>query len=211
MMRSLLLAGSMLFAPSLASAQTVIPTATAGLAAAAQPLAIASGITAEHKAAYRSIFAAIRAGDWTTAQSGIDALPGGPLTDVAQAELILAKGSPKAADDKLAALLTGATDLPEAPDLAAIAAKRGLSSPTLPVARDLVRFAGPSRRQTARSLKNDRAAAALAQQALPLLRDDRPSEGEALVQAKLPELSPEAQAEWLQRTSWSYYLTGDDA
>lgn len=211
MIRSLLFAGTMLFVPTLAQSQTVIPTATAGLAAAAQPLLIASGMTPDQKSAYRAIFAAIRAGDWATAQAGIDAQPNGPLSDVAQAELILAKGSPKAPDERLAALLSTASDLPEAGDMATIASKRGLSSHNLPIARDLVRFAGPSRRQTARTQRNDRAAAALAQQALPLLRDDRPSDGEALVQAKLAELSPEAQAEWLQRTSWSYYLTGDDA
>ena len=213
MMRALLIAGLLAFAPGMAAAQNavVVPVAAAGLAAAAQPLPLVSGLTADQRSKYRSIFAAIRGSDWATAQAGIDALPGGPLTDVAEAELILAKGSPKISDGALAALLTSAADMPKAPDLAAIASRRGLSVPPLPVSRDLIRFAGPSKRQSARALRNDRAAAALAQLAAPLLRGDQPSEAEAIVTARLGDLTPEAQAEWLQRLAWSYYLTGDDA
>jgi len=214
MMRKIVIAG--LFAAtltSLAQAQNavIVPAAAAGLAAAAQPLPIVSGLTADQRARYRAIFAAIRTGDWTTAQSGIDAMAGGPLTDVARAELILAKGSPKVADETLGALLTSSPDLPEAADLAAIASRRGVAAPNLPIVRDLVRFAGPSKRQSARTLRNDRAAAALSQIATPMLRGDRPSDAEALVTARLGDLSPEAQAEWLQRTAWAYYLSGDDA
>ena len=212
MMRALLLAGLLAFVPGVGAAQNavVVPVAAAGLAAAAQPLPLVSGLTADQRGQYRSIFAAIRSNDWTAAQTGIDALPAGPLTDVAQAELILAKGSPKATDTALTALLAGSADLPQAPDLAVIASRRGLNSPLLPISRDLIRFAGPSKRQSARALRNDRAAAALAQLATPLLRGDQPSEAEAIVIARLGELSPEAQAEWLQRLAWSYYLTGDD-
>jgi soluble lytic murein transglycosylase len=212
MTRRMMLAGAIAAAlPSLASAQSavIVPAAAAGLAAA-QPLPITSGLTADQRTRYRAIFGAIHADDWATAQAGIDALGGGPLSDVAQAELILAKGSPKASDEALAALLATAPDLPQAGDLAAIASRRGLAAPALPVSRDLVRIAGPSKRQTARSLRNDRAAAALSQIATPLLRGDRPSEAETIVTERLGDLSPEAQAEWLQRTAWAYYLSGDD-
>lgn len=210
-MRTLLLGAALAAAPAIASAQVAVPAAAAGLAAAAQPLPIISGLTPDQRTRYRAIFAAIAASDWITAQSGIDALPGGPLTDVAQARLFLAKGSPKASDEALTRLLAAAPDLPQAGELAGIASRRGLSVGSLPVARDLVRYAGPSKRQTARAARNDAAAAALSQAALPLLRADRPSEGEALVQAQLANLSPDAQSEWLQRTAWAYYLSGDDA
>jgi len=212
MIRTLLLAGALAAAPAAVAAQNAVAVpAAASLAAATQPLPIVSGLSANQRSAYRTIFSAIRAGDWTTAQSGIDAQQGGPLTDVAEAELILAKGSPKIADERLSQLLRSASDLPEAGGLAALAARRGLAMPALPVARDLVRFAGPSKRQSARSLRNDRAAAALAQIASPLLRNDQPGDAEAVLNARLDQLSPEAQAEWLQRTAWAYYLTGDDA
>jgi soluble lytic murein transglycosylase-like protein len=213
MKRLLLLAGLPALAPGAAAAQNAVavPMAAAGLAAASQPLPIVSGLTADQRTRYRTIFAAIRGSDWTTAQAGIDALPGGPLTDVARAELILAKGSPKTSDDALVSLLASAADLPEAPEIAAIASRRGLTTAALPAARDMVRIAGPSKRQSARALRNDRAAAALAQKVSPLLRNDQPSEAEAIVNAGLGDLSSEAQAEWLQRVAWSYYLTGDDA
>lgn len=213
-MRAPLLAGLIAAAlPSLAAAQNavILPAAAAGVAAAAQPLPIVSGLTPDQRSRYQAIFAAIRADDWATAQAGIDALPAGPLTDVARAELVLAKGSPKTDDGTLSALLATAPDLPEASDLAAIASRRGLAIPALPVTRGLVRFAGPSKRQSARSQRNDSAAAALSQIATPLLRSDRPSEAEAIVNERLADLSPEAQAEWLQRTAWAYYLSGDDA
>jgi len=213
MMRSLFLAGVLAFTPAIAAAQNAVavPIAAAGLAAAAQPLPIVSGLTVEQRGKYRAIFSAIRGSDWAAAQAGIAALPGGLLSDVAQAELILAKGSPKVSDDALAAVLTGAPDLPEAAELAVLASRRGLSTPALPLARDFVRFAGPSKRQSARAMRNDSAAAALAQIVTPLLRSDQPSEAEAIITARLGDLSPEAQAEWLQRLAWGYYLTGDDA
>ncbi len=211
--RSLLLAGALALSPAVAAAQNavLIPAAAAGLAAAAQPLPIGSGLNADQRARYRAIFAAIRADDWTTAQTGIAALPTGPLSDIARAELVLAKGSPKASDEELTALIQTAADLPQAADIAAIASRRGLTVAPLPVERGMVRFAGPSKRQSARTQRNDRAAAALGQTALPLLRSDQPSAAEALVTARLGDLSPEGQAEWLQRVAWAYYLAGDDA
>jgi len=213
MTRKLLLAGLLALFPAVAPAQNAVavPMAAAGLAAAAQPLSLVSGLTADQRSRYRSIFSAIRASDWATAQSGIDSMPTGPLNDVARAELILAKGSPKTADDRLTSLLAASPDLPQGPELAAIASRRGLTVAPRPVIRDMIRFAGPSKRQTARTQRNDRAAAALQATVSPLLRSDRPSEGEAIVNARLGELSPEAQAEWLQRVAWAYYLTGDDA
>jgi soluble lytic murein transglycosylase-like protein len=211
-MRPLLLAGVLALTPGIAAAQNAlaVPAAAVGLAAAAQPLPLVSGLTVDQRTQYRNIFASIRDGYWSAAQSGIDALPGGPLTDVARAELILAKGSPKANDDAVVTLLAGSPDLPQGPDLAALASHRGLTTAALPVTRDMVHIAGPSRRQSARALRNDREAAVLAQRVSPLLRGDSPSEAEAIVNEKLSDLSPEAQAEWLQRVAWSYYLTGDD-
>jgi soluble lytic murein transglycosylase len=210
--------------PSIAMAQSAVPAAatlsvsTAAatnvaptLAAATQPLVIPAQLSADQRTAYRTIFAAIRAGDWANAGTLIDAQPQGPMASVARAELILAKGSPKASDEQIVALLATAPDMPQAPAIAKLALARGLSVPSMPVSRDLVRYAGPSKRLAARALRNDRAAALLSQTATPLLKADQPSEAEAIVIARLPDLSPEAQAEWLQRTAWAYYLTGDDA
>ena len=211
---SLLLAATAAVAtPGVARAQNAVavPSSAATIASAAMPLPLPANLSPDQRAAYRAVFAAIRGGDWASAQAGIDANPNSALTEVARAELILAKGSPKADDSALASLMTSAADLPQASALAQISAKRGLSVPSMPVIRDLVRYAGPSKRQSAKSLRSDLAAAALGQSVLPLLKADRPGDAEALLSLRLGELSPEAQAEWLQRTAWAYYLTGDDA
>lgn len=212
--RFLLMAATLAVAPAALFAQTAPSIATLSAAPVAAPLAplvVPAQLTADQRTAYRAIFAAIRSGDWTTAGAKLDAAPDGPLTSVARAEMLLAKGSPKAGDDAIAALLIAGRDLPEAPQVAKIAQARGLAVPMLPAARDLVRMAGPPKRQSARAMRNDRAAAALAQQAGPLIKSDQPSNAEAIVTARLGDLSPEAQTEWLQRIAWAYYLSGDDA
>lgn len=205
MIRRFLMTAALAATPATLFAQAA-PTTTA----TAQQ-AVPAQLSQDQRSAYRAIFAAIRAGDWTTATTGLDALPNGPLTAVARAELILAKGSPKADDAVLADLLASGRDLPEAPQIARLAQARSLIVPALPIARDLVRMAGPPKRQNARALRNDNAAAALTQQVNPLLKNDQPTDAEALVTARMADLSPEAQTQFLQRVAWSYYLTGDDA
>jgi soluble lytic murein transglycosylase-like protein len=216
--RSLLIATLFSAMPGALLAQTtpMITTLSAApiaplIAVPTAPLVAPAQLTADQRSSYRAIFAAIRASDWANAGTKLDAMPDGPLTAVARAQMILAKGSPKAEDDALAALLTAGRDLPEAPQLARIAQTRGLIVPALPAARDLVRMAGPPKRQSARAMRSDRAAAALAQQIAPLIKSDQPSNAEAMLTAQLPSLSPEAQTEWLQRIAWAYYLSGDDA
>ncbi|TZG29129.1 lytic transglycosylase domain-containing protein [Sphingomonas montanisoli] len=208
-LRSALLAAALIVAPTITHAEGVDIPAAATLSATT--IALPSVLTAEQRTAWRNVFAAIRSGDWSTADAGIGANPAGPLSHVARAELLIAKGSPKVTDDALSALLVAAPDLPEAQAVARIATQRRLSTPTLPLPRDLVRLAGPSKRSAARAIRSDRAAAQLSQGVTPLLRADQPTAAEALVTSRLTELSPEAQAEWLQRVAWSYYQTGDDA
>jgi soluble lytic murein transglycosylase-like protein len=212
--RSLLIATTLAATPAALLAQTAPMIATlsaAPVTGQAAPLAIPAQLTADQRTSYRAIFAAIRTNDWTTASAKLDAMPDGPLTAVARAQMILAKGSPKAEDDAIVAVLTAGRDLPEAQQLARIAQTRGLNAPPLPSARDLVRMAGPPKRQSARAMRNDRAAAALAQQLTPLIKSDQPSNAEAILTTQLVNLSPEAQTEWLQRVAWAYYLSGDDA
>ena len=183
-------------------AATATPVANSDLPRQLDPLA---------RERYRTIFASIRAGDWTSAAAQLDAMPEGVLHSAARAELYLAKGSPKVELAPLIALIEKAPELPQAARLAQLAKARGAEAlPGLPVARDLIRIAGPSKRQSARSTRSDAAAAALAIEALPLVKGDRPSDAEALLNARAFELTPEAQTEWQQRIAWSYYLAGDD-
>lgn len=166
----------------------------------------------EERQAYLGVFEAIRSGDWAAARAGIDARPGSVLAPVATAELYLARNSPRVERDQLVALLAQAPELPQAPQLALLAKKRGADLATaLPVARDLDWVNGAPRRIAARATAGDVAAAALAQQARPLLKTDQPAQAEALLVAATGQIGAEAQTEWQQRIAWSYYLNNDDA
>ncbi|TVV75611.1 lytic transglycosylase domain-containing protein [Sphingomonas solaris] len=206
MIRKLLAAALLLgaAAPALAVAPVAPP-------AAAPAAAIPAQLDAAARDNYRAVFAAMRAGDWSSAAARLDALPDGLLTPFARAELYLAKGSPAIEAEPLVALLNQATDLPQAARLAALARKRGVESvPTLPYENELKRMSGAPRRQSARSIKSDAIAMTLSAQVVPLIKDDRPSEAETLLLAVENQLCAEAQTEWQQRIAWSYFLTGDD-
>src|SRR5579884_79686 len=78
---------------------------------------------------WRGVFDAIDAGQWASARAGIAALPRDVLTPVATAELYIAKGSPIVDLASLEALLAEAPEIPEAEQIAALAVKRGATTP----------------------------------------------------------------------------------
>jgi len=205
-----------LLAAILAGAAVPALAATETLSNAITAPRLSNGVPAQlseaERAGYRAAFSAIRASNWSSASAALDAMPNGLLTPLARAELYLAKDSPKIDLDSLIALISAAPDLPEAGQLARLAKTRGAEAlPELPVIRDMVRLARAPIRSRARSNASDAAAATLGAQILPLIKDDRPSDAEALLVAAEPLLTTEARTEWRQRVAWSYFLTGDDA
>jgi soluble lytic murein transglycosylase-like protein len=194
--------------PALAATEALPAT----IAAPRTTTGVPQQLSDAERAAYRAVFASIRAADWNGASAALDAMPNGLLTPLGRAELYLAKGSPKAELEPLVALISAAPDLPEAGQLARLATTRGAEAlPELPAVRDMVRLARAPIRARARSNASDAAAASLGAEILPLIKDDRPSDAEALLVAAEPLLSTEARTEWRQRVAWSYFLTGDDA
>jgi soluble lytic murein transglycosylase-like protein len=165
------------------------------------------------RAAYRGVFAAIRAGRWGDAQIQLDAMKPGPLHAFARAELYTAKGSPKIDASALAQLLADAPELPQASQIARLAQSRGVTDlPVLPAAQQLIWYDGAPNRQRARTTaRSDAAAAELARTMQPMIKADRGADAEALVQAKANELTPEALTEWQQKVAWIYYVSNDDA
>jgi soluble lytic murein transglycosylase-like protein len=197
--------GSAVAAADISVPATYAP-ATTSAASSGAPLS-----TAERQT-YEAVFQAIRDGRWSDAQAGLAALPDGTLTPVARAELFLAKNSPRVALADLQALIAQAPDLPQAPQLALLARKRGATDlPALPAPRDLDWVNGAPSRSAARATANDLAAATLAAQARPLLKSDNPAGAEALLTTSLAQLTPEAATEWQQRIAWSYFLNNSDA
>ncbi|URW76462.1 lytic transglycosylase domain-containing protein [Sphingomonas donggukensis] len=166
----------------------------------------------DQRAAYRGVFASIRAGNWTDAQLQLDAMKPGPLHALARAEMFTAKGSPKVALEPLMAVLTEAPELPQAAQLAKLAKSRGAEMlPSLPAEQRLIWYDGAPNRQRAAAIKSDAASADLAVLMQPLIKDDRGAEAEALVESKAALLTPEALVEWRQRVAWIHYVDGNDA
>lgn len=164
------------------------------------------------RAAYRGVFAAIRAGRWTDAQLQLDAMRPGPLHALARAELYTAKGSPKVELLPIMGLLAEAPDLPQAPQLARLAKLRGAEAlPALPTPQRLVWVDGAPNRIRVKGTASDAAAAELADRAQPFVKADDGPQAEALVAQYEGRLTPEALTEWRQKVAWIYFLMGDDA
>ena len=180
-------------------------------AAAVPAPALPALLDAAQRDGYRAIFAAIHAQDWSGAAARLDAMPTGPLHPIARAELYLAKGSPRIETDALVALVAAAPWAPQAAQLSRLAATRGATMlPALPYQHGLVHLDGAPKRRAAQTTRSDVAAADLSRRVLPLIKDDRTTEAEALLVAAEPLLSGDALIEWRQRIAWSYYLNGDD-
>lgn len=184
-------------------------------ASAAPAVAVREGIPAQldgdQRAGYRAVFDQIRAGRWLDARLQLLTMKPGPLHSFALAEIITAKGSPKAPIEEIARLLAEAPELPQAEALARIAKARGAEAvPELPYVQALSWQRGAPVRKRAKSLASDAVAADLAVRMAPLIKEDRAAEAQALLDAT-PGLSPEALTEWRQKVAWMYYLAGDDA
>jgi soluble lytic murein transglycosylase len=163
---------------------------------------------------WRGVFAAIRGGDWASAQAGIAALPDDVLQPVAKAELYAARNSPRVELQPLLDVLAQAPDLPNAGQLLRLALARGAVEaelPAVPVAARMVPLASAPRRHRSRPVQGDPAADALRVALEPLVKADAAPEAEALYLQALPTLTPEGRAEAAQRVAWIYYVLGRDA
>jgi len=157
------------------------------------------------------VFDAIDAGDWASAQAGINALPPGILTPVAKAELYTAKGSPVVDLGSLQALIAQSPDLPEANQLGLMAIKRGATvTPLVVPEKDVVVLGSSPVRYRANPVTGELAADQLRASLDPLIKADDASGAEALLVTQAPSLSAEARAEAGTRVSFIYYVLGLD-
>jgi soluble lytic murein transglycosylase-like protein len=160
---------------------------------------------------WRGVFDAIDAGQWASAQAGIAALPPSILTPVAKAELYTARGSPTVDLASLQALIAEAPELPQADQLAALAQRRGATTPLLVVPeRATVNLGSAPIRYKARPVQGEPAADALRALLDPLIKADDASGAEAQLLIYAPQLSVEARAEAGQRVAFVYYVLGLD-
>ena len=160
---------------------------------------------------WRGVFDAIDAGQWASAQAGIAALPPGPLTPVAKAELYTAKGSPTVDLASLQALIVQAPELPQADQLATMAIKRGATTPILVVPeRATINLGSAPVRYRARPVQGEPGADQLRAALDALVKADDASGAEAQLLTYSPQLSVEARAEAATRVAFVYYVLGLD-
>jgi len=185
--------------------------APAEYAPAAMSPSVPAQLDAGQRAGYRAVFQSIRDRRWQDAQLQLDAMKPGPLHAIARAELLTAKGSPKADLDPLLKLLAEAPELPQAQQVATLAASRGaVGLPALPEARALTWINGAPARTRARAIKSDLVGAELALRMQPYVKADDGASAQALLETTA-NLSPEALTEWQQKVAWMYFLAGDDS
>ena len=94
---------------------------------------------------------------------------------------------------------------------ARLAEARGVAVPAaLPEARTLSWLGSSPRRGRTATTDGDAAASAMGLQIVQFIKEDRPTDAEALLIASEATLTPAAVTEWRQRVAWAYYLESDD-
>jgi soluble lytic murein transglycosylase len=163
------------------------------------------------RARYQDIFASIDAGKWDDASTKLMAMDSGPLHPVARAIMYTAKGSPKVEAPDLVTLATIAPDLPQSPSLIRLAGARGAETvPLLPEVRNLGYLGTSPRRSRTAATAGDPETGWMAAQIIPLIKDNRPIDAEAVLITNEDKLTPEGRTEWRQRVAWSYFIESDD-
>jgi soluble lytic murein transglycosylase-like protein len=181
-----------------------------GLTAA--PQTVPGIMSAKQKQHYGQILSAIRGERWTEAKALLDSADADPLTDFLRAELLVAANSPRAEVADIMPILVRAPFLPQAPQLARLATRRGaIDIPALPAETRLTWAGSAPRRIGADAVSSDPVAAGLARTIPDRIKNDDPAGAEALLNAVADQLSPAARAEWRQKVAWSYYIENDDA
>lgn len=176
------------------------------------PQTVPDILSSKQKQLYTQVLTAIRGQRWADAKSLLDSADNGPLTDFLRAELLTAPNSPRAEVADILPILSRSPYLPQAEQLARLAAKRGATDlPTLPYQARLAWAGSAPRRLGADAISGDPAAAALARTIPERIKNDDPAGAEALLNAAGDQLTPEARNEWRQKVAWSYYIENDDA
>lgn len=159
------------------------------------------------RASYRQIFLDIDAGRYRKAESALDAVGAGLLTEAARAQLILGRGAGRTTRAEMVAWLAANPDLPQAPRLIAIAQRMpATDSSPLPALPQQRLFRAISYRSSDPLPASDSSAIAALK---PLVSANRNAEAEARWRAA--SLSPAVRTEWAQRIAWSYYSQNDNA
>ena len=173
---------------------------------------VPSLLSQDERAYYRDLFGAIDKGDWARVQALFAQKPDGPLHQVAKAEYYLAANSPRIEGDALSSWLVRGTELPQAEQIANLAAKRGVTMvPSLPSANSLVSQPNRAKRIRPRDTSDGTMPGTVSSGILAAIKADNPTGAKALLDGIDTQLSPNARAEWRAKIAWSFYIENDDA
>ncbi|WP_454596927.1 lytic transglycosylase domain-containing protein [Qipengyuania sp. SM2507] len=169
-------------------------------------------LSTEDRLYYASLFEAIDARNWDRAEILLGERGDGPLHGAALAEYFLHPESPRIPVERLSAWLARYPDLPQAEQIARLAATRGLvETPALPRSRELRSQPGLTRRTLPRSISDGTMPGSVSSAILDRITNDDPDGARLLLDGIDASLSPQARAEWRQRVAWSYYIENRDA
>ena len=193
------------------SAATPAIAADGGDPFAIAPQTVPSILSGKQKQLYSQVLTAIRGQRWAEAKTLLDSSDNGPLNDFLRAELLTAPNSPRAEVSDIMPILARSPNLPQAEQLGRLATKRGATDmPTLPYQTRLT-WAGSAPRRVGADSVSDPFANGLASSIPDRIKNDDPAGAEALLNAVIDKLGPDARAEWTQKVAWSYYIENDDA
>jgi soluble lytic murein transglycosylase len=179
--------------------------------ASPQDAAVATVLSAEERAHYRQLFAAIDGEQWGMVESLLAQRPDGVLTQAARAEFYTHANSPKVSAEQITAWFNAGTDLPQAEQLARMGAKRGVEYlPSLPDEQGFARQPYAPKRILPRAVNDGTMPGSTAAAILAAIKADNPAEAHRLLTEADPMLSSDARAEWRQRVAWSYYIENND-
>ncbi len=168
-------------------------------------------LTPEEREAYRQLFAAIDAEQWSVVEALLLEHPDGLLTQIVRAEYYTHANSPKVSPEQIAAWFAAGTDLPHAEQLARMGAKRGLTAlPALPAGQGFARQPYAPKRTQPRPVADGTMPPETATLIQAAIKADNPVEAHRLLAEIDPVLSTDARAEWRQRVAWSYYIENND-
>ena len=202
---------------SLATPAHANSAAAAYFASRADRSAVPKLLSEDERAFYRTLFAALHKQDWVQAQTLLadprfSQNPDNPLHAVALGESYLAPAAPKPDVASLGAWLATNANLPQAEPIAALAARRGLTSlPALPAPQALIALPSAPRRTRPHEVNDGTMPAAVAIAIAEAIKADNPAQARILLDGVDAVLSPEARAQWRQKVAWSYYIENDDA
>ena len=178
----------------------------------AERTAVPKLLSQDERTYYQALFAAINAEDWAKTQTLLAQKADGPLHLVARAEYYVDPKSPKIDVASLDQWLAQGAGLPEAEQVAALAAKRGSAvTIALPTAQPFASLPSSPKRLRPRDTNDGTMPSSIAAGIVAKIKADDPIGARILLDGIEATLSPAARAEWRTKVAWAFYIENDDS